>query len=462
MSENTQEILLIEPQKNQGKLYQKTLHQAGYHCQWFSSYSQAIASEGTWPSLLLCAITDWNESLVEHFAQLRVQYPDARLVILIHFSNSELAAKAMCLGAEDFFLSPMDPELLLQHVHGLTGLSVLNDVIAEDWQSRRTLQLAKRVARTQATVLISGESGTGKEVLAQFIHRHSPRREAPFVAVNCAAIPTSMLESILFGHEKGAYTGAVNSRVGKFEQADGGTLFLDEIGELPVELQAKLLRVLQEREVERLGSRHVKSLDLRVIAATNQNLKQKVSLGEFREDLFYRLDVFPLSWVPLRVRRDDILPLAKFFIDRYREELGFQCKVQITEQARSRLKNYSWPGNVRELENVIHRTLILCNGEVINAKDLLLADEDCYEPMIGTTDPFNPDIPTKECEETPPTAVISNEFQRVIDALQRFNGHRTKAAADLGVTTRALRYRLAKMKEQGIDINSVLSASIVS
>ncbi len=368
----------------------------------------------------------------------------------------------MCLGAEDFFLSPMDPELLLQHVHGLTGLSVLNDVIAEDWQSRRTLQLAKRVARTQATVLISGESGTGKEVLAQFIHRHSPRREAPFVAVNCAAIPTSMLESILFGHEKGAYTGAVNSRVGKFEQADGGTLFLDEIGELPVELQAKLLRVLQEREVERLGSRHVKSLDLRVIAATNQDLKQKVSLGEFREDLFYRLDVFPLSWVPLRVRRDDILPLAKFFIDRYREELGFQCKVQITEQARSRLKNYSWPGNVRELENVIHRTLILCNGEVINAKDLLLADEDCYEPMIGTTDPFNPDIPTKECKETPPTAGISNEFQPVIDALQRFNGHRTKAAADLGVTTRALRYRLAKMKEQGIDINSVLSASIVS
>ncbi|GAL14349.1 flagellar regulatory protein FleQ [Vibrio astriarenae] len=214
------------------------------------------------------------------------------------------------------------------------------------------LQLAHRAAQTDATVLITGESGTGKEVLAKYVHQHSPRKDAPFVAINCAAIPESMLEAVLFGHVKGAFTGATTSQAGKFEEADGGTLLLDEIGEMPLAVQAKLLRVLQERQVERIGSHKAIELDIRIIAATNVDLQQAVSERRFRQDLYYRLDVLPLQWPPLRERKEDILPLAEHFIAKYNRGCNETCRL--TAEAQQALVSYDWVGNIRELETLFN------------------------------------------------------------------------------------------------------------
>src|SRR5688572_15385911 len=242
------------------------------------------------------------------------------------------------------------------------------DLIATAEVSRRLAELARRVAASDCTVLIAGESGTGKEVLARFIHRHSPRANRAFVAVNCAAIPENMLEAILFGYEKGSFTGAHASHAGKFEQAQGGTLLLDEITEMPLSLQAKLLRVLQEREVERIGGRGTIALDVRVLATTNRNLRGEVTAGRFREDLYYRLNVFPLSTAPLRERRDDVLPLAMRLLTA-RCRLGERIPA-LSADAAQVLLTCKWPGNVRELDNVMQRALILANGPVIHAEHI--------------------------------------------------------------------------------------------
>ncbi len=236
--------------------------------------------------------------------------------------------------------------------------------------SRRMIELARRVAASDCTVLISGESGTGKEVLARFIHRQSPRAARPFVAVNCAAIPESLLEALLFGYERGAFTGATNAHPGKFEQAQGGTLLLDEISEMPLGLQAKLLRVLQEREVERLGGRGSLALDVRVVATTNRNLRNEVAAGRFREDLYYRLNVFPLNLLPLRERRDDILPIAMQLLA-WRVKPGQSIPALSADSAHV-LLTYRWPGNARELDNVLQRALILCTGPVVGPEHLEL------------------------------------------------------------------------------------------
>ncbi|WP_108650099.1 sigma-54-dependent transcriptional regulator [Dongshaea marina] len=464
------QLLLIEPHQGQGRSYREALKQAGYDCLWERSFSCIEADDAFSPALVLCSLSGMDSDCARQFATLRQRFPGARFLVLIHFSDVGLAAQAMHLGAEDFLLCPMSKDLFIEQVNRqFTREPCADSVIAHAWQSRRVLQLAQRVARTQATVLICAESGSGKEVLARYIHQSSGRSTAPFVAINCAAIPESMLESLLFGHEKGAYTGALSARAGKFEQAQGGTLFLDEIAELPLGLQAKLLRVLQEREVERLGGRRAMALDIRLIAATNQDLKRKVALGEFREDLYYRLDVFPLTWEPLRERRADIGPLAEFFIERYARQMGITASVRLTSSARRLLTAHGWPGNVRELENVIQRSLILCDGEVIEAEDLMLPIDpssgdipESFDAQIGLTRlPQRPEISESA---SPPlsSARVSLEFQHVIDVLRRFDGHRTKAAAELGVTTRALRYKLAKMKQQGIDINDLIAVPALS
>src|SRR5262245_6773821 len=241
--------------------------------------------------------------------------------------------------------------------------------VAVDASSRLIVDLARRVAGTDCTVLIVGESGTGKEVLARLIHRASPRATRPFIAVNCAAIPENMLEAMLFGYERGSFTGATNSHAGKFEQAQGGTLLLDEITEMPLALQAKLLRVLQEREVERIGGSEPKPLDVRVIATTNRMLRNEVAAGRFREDLYYRLNVFPLAVSPLRERRDDILPLATHLFQ-VRARPGTRIPA-LTADAAHMLLTYSWPGNVRELDNLLQRALVLVEGAVIEAQHIL-------------------------------------------------------------------------------------------
>jgi two-component system response regulator FlrC len=293
--------------------------------------------------------------------------------------------------------------------------------------------VAERVAATEATVTIMGESGCGKEVIARFIHQQSPRRDEPFVAINCAAIPENMLEAVLFGHEKGAFTGATHAHAGKFEQANDGTLLLDEISEMDMSLQAKLLRVIQEKEVERIGGRKVIPLNVRVLATTNRDLKQYVTDGRFREDLYYRLNVFPLHIAPLRQRRDDILPLAEMAIRRH--VIASQTTVTLSPGAEARLLAYDWPGNVRELENLVQRSLILLQGLTLGAHDLAFEGGPASVPV--------PDAGLNE-------GVRNHEFQLIVDAMRQHGGKRTAVAEALGISPRTLRYKLARMRELGV------------
>ncbi|MGL5949682.1 MAG: sigma-54-dependent transcriptional regulator [Aeromonas sp.] len=366
------------------------------------------------------------------------------VVILVREHQALQAAEAMQAGAVDYIVKPFSDQQLLDAVKGALRLrQAIPNLVAVSAPSLRVLQLARRAAKTSATILIGGESGTGKERLARYIHEMSSRADKAFVAINCAAIPESMLESILFGHSKGAFTGATCAQPGKFELAQGGTLLLDEISELPLALQAKLLRVLQEKEVERLGSHQTITLDVRIIAASNKDLRRAVAAGEFREDLFYRLDVLPMSWPALRERADDILPMANYFIERNAPARGYK----LSDAACRQLLAYSWPGNVRELDNVIQRSLIMARGLHIQPADLMLANAEILNNFTELPEQI---VAPEGLSETRRNA----EFQFVLDTLRRFQGHRTRTADALGMTTRALRYKIAAMREQGIDVET--------
>lgn len=332
-----------------------------------------------------------------------------------------------------------------------------NGFIANAPSSVSVFSLARRVANFNVSVLITGETGTGKECVAKYIHHHALGDNSPYIGVNCAAIPESMLEAILFGYEKGAFTGAVTSVPGKFEQANGGTLLLDEIGDMPLPLQAKLLRVLQEQEVERLGSHKKIPLDIRLIASTNKDLHVEIAEGRFRQDLFYRLSVVPIHISPLRERTQDIIPLALRFIQKYR---AFHAgKTQLTEEARQALLQYKWPGNVRELENVIQRGLILSNNGVIKASDFgLTATSIPSAPAMPALPAYDENVPVSASEAAVPAMRNVKlhgrmaEFQYIVDLLKRHKGNKSKTAEFLGITPRALRYRLASMRDEGIDV----------
>jgi two-component system response regulator FlrC len=318
------------------------------------------------------------------------------------------------------------------------SLSDSLEPVAVDASSRLIVDLARRVAGSTCTVLIVGESGTGKEVLARLIHRASPRANRPFIAVNCAAIPENMLEAMLFGYERGSFTGATNSHVGKFEQAQGGTLLLDEITEMPLALQAKLLRVLQEREVERIGGSEPKLLDVRVIATTNRMLRAEVAAGRFREDLYYRLNVFPLAVNPLRERRDDILPLATHLLQ-VRVRPGSRIPA-LSADAAHLLLTYSWPGNVRELDNLLQRALVLVEGSVIEPEHILFENQSTRLDAAGGS-----------------VAALHQTMQRaerdvILEALRAANGSRREVAEKLGISPRTLRYKLARIRGAGIDV----------
>jgi two-component system response regulator FlrC len=333
----------------------------------------------------------------------------------------------------------------------ITGARNEPEPVAFAPNSMRLIELARRVSASDCTVLIVGESGTGKEVLARFIHRCSPRSREPFIAVNCAAIPENMLEAMLFGYERGAFTGAHAAHPGKFEQAQGGTLLLDEITEMPLGLQAKLLRVLQEREVERLGGRTPISLDVRVLATTNRRLREEVAAGRFREDLYYRLNVFPLAISPLRARREDILPLAMQLLSA-RCRPGEQIPA-LGADAAHLLLTYPWPGNVRELDNLLQRALILVNGPVINQDHIQfeLANEG---QLSADTVPL---VPIKVAMDVPAANSLArslDETERdlILDALRTGQGSRREVAERLGISQRTLRYKLARLREAGVDV----------
>jgi DNA-binding NtrC family response regulator len=290
----------------------------------------------------------------------------------------------------------------------------------------------ERVAPTRATVLLAGESGVGKDLIARAIHFHSPRRDRPLVKINCSAIPENLMESELFGYEKGAFTGAQTSKPGKFEQADTGTVFLDEIGDVPAAIQVKLLRVLQEREFERLGSNVTRRIDVRVIAATNQDLRAALEQGTFREDLYYRLNVVPIDIPPLRERKQDIPFLANHFVHKLAPENG--CQVEgITDAGMEKLMAYYWPGNVRELENVIERSLVMCTGTALDAADIKLEAD--RRPRAQTDAHFLPEGMTLD----------TYEREIIREALRRADGNKSQAARLLGLTRNALRYRLTQM-----------------
>lgn len=375
------------------------------------------------------------------------------LVPIVEYADQEKAAALLELGCVDYLLSPFSESQLAALLHRHEQAAAAQEgFVSCSRAGRRLLAMAQRVAMTRAPILITGETGTGKEMMARYIHRFSADAAEPFVAVNCAAIPEQMLESILFGHEKGAFTGAVSAQPGKFELANGGTLLLDEIGELPLGLQAKLLRVLQEQRVERLGGRREIALDVRIIAATNRDLQQEVAAGRFRSDLMFRLDVLPLHISPLRERREDVLPLARRFIRQYAPHE--QRHDLLTAEACQALLGHDWPGNVRELENTLQRALVLRNGLFIQPSDLGLA----CEPQTLASLPL----------QTLPVALAGTavgegkaalrasgkwaEYQHVIDTIRRCGGHKTRAAESLGMTPRALRYRLNAMREQGIQL----------
>lgn len=366
---------------------------------------------------------------------IRRDRPSLPAVLMTAHGTIENAVDVMRDGAADYLQKPFEAEQLKAIVSKyLVPAQDLDRPLAADRVSRELLRIAERVAATDATVTLTGESGSGKEVYARYIHKRSRRANAPFIAINCAAIPETMLEAILFGYEKGAFTGATQARPGKFEQADNGTLLLDEITEMELGLQAKLLRVLQEKEVERIGGRKPLALNVRVLATTNRDLKACVAGGRFREDLYYRLNVFPLHIPPLRDRAEDIVPLAEVFLHRASDRPG----RRLSACAREKLLGHNWPGNVRELDNLVQRSLILASGDEVTADDLAF---ERLEQQVSAVD-----------DSGLQQGLQDHEFQLILDALDKTGGHRGDAAGILGISPRTLRYKLARMRKRGLDI----------
>ncbi len=382
--------------------------------------------------------------------EVQRRHPRVPVVLMTAFGNIEQAVRAMQGGAVDYLVKPFEADVLLEAVTRYVRKADAREdnVIAADRASKRLLSLAGKVAASEATVLITGDSGTGKEVIARYIHDCSPRRDHAFVAVNCAAIPDTMLEATLFGHQKGAFTGAYQSSAGKFERAQGGTLLLDEISEMDLGLQAKLLRVLQEREVERLGGSRVIELDVRVLATSNRSLPSEVKAGRFREDLYYRVNVFPLHIPPLRDRPGDILTLARYFLERHARSTG-QAIPRLEEAAAQWLCSYRWPGNVRELENLMHRALILSKEHEIRLDDLHTE----FDP--GETENDTQPRPANDVSVSLDNYLKSLEEARIVDTLKSVNGSREEAARRLGISARTLRYKLAKMREEGVSSSTI-------
>ncbi|SIS46868.1 sigma-54-dependent transcriptional regulator [Neptunomonas antarctica] len=390
---------------------------------------------------------------------VRQQFPGIPMLLMTAFGQVDKAVDAIRKGAVDYLLKPFEPSVLIntinQYACGLSKASI--EPVAEDISSQQLLQLARRVAVTSSTVLITGESGTGKEVLARYIHEHSERVAEPFIAINCAAIPENMLEAMLFGHEKGAFTGAIASQPGKFEQANGGTLLLDEVTEMDLSLQAKLLRVLQEQEVERVGGRSTIKLDVRVLATTNRQLESAVAEGKFREDLYYRLNVFPLQWQPLRERRADIVPLAKGLLEKHCQKMKRE-RAFLSADTEIALSQHSWPGNVRELDNVIQRALILQPGNLIMPVDLhMMSGAIPLQESLSLS--VTAETALSEADEVGKLGsdLRQHEFQLIIDALKTAGGSRKEAAERLAISPRTLRYKLAKIRESGIELDKLLA-----
>ena len=454
-------VLLVEDDRALREALADTLLLAGHGFRAVASAEEALeAVAGESFSLVISDVNMPGMDGHQLLGRLRVSQPQLPVLLMTAHGAVERAVDAMRQGAADYLVKPFEPRALLdlvaRHALGSLGAADSQGPVAVEPASLQLLDLAARVARSDSTVLISGESGTGKEVLARYIHQHSHRSSQPFVAINCAAIPDNMLEATLFGHEKGSFTGAIAAQAGKFEQADGGTLLLDEISEMPLGLQAKLLRVLQEREVERVGGRKPIALDIRVVATTNRDLAGEAAAGRFREDLYYRLSVFPLAWRPLRERTADILPLAERLLAKYISKMKHTA-VRFSPQARVCLTTYAWPGNVRELDNAIQRALILQQGGLIEAPDFCLAGPVACAPLPVLVESLPLD--TAESSGALGDDLRRREFEMIIETLRAERGRRKEAAERLGISPRTLRYKLAQMRDAGMDVEACLFAA---
>lgn len=454
-------MLVVEEDSAVRAEWSAALVQAGVQVRSAATGEQAMDALPELDRVDLAIISDAAPPLTgrELLPRLREAYPDLPVLMTSRDDSAAAALAAVREGANDFIIKPCPARAILERIE--THLDIAPgdsaDMVLEDATSRKLLALVDRVAASEVTVMLNGESGVGKEVFARYLHAHSPRRAAPFVAVNCAAIPENMLEAMLFGHERGAYTGAYEARAGKFEQAQGGSILLDEVSEMDLGLQGKLLRVLQEREVERLGGKRVLQLNVRVIATSNRDLRAEVEANRLREDLFYRLNVFPLLIPPLRERPGDVLPLARHFIRRHSRGLDIPG---LSAEARGRLLNHPWPGNVRELDNVVQRALILRQSDVIEADDIRFeAVSGSRHPSVGTLAQAvyagaagaGTVAPTGQ-ENRLGQHLRSREEQLIISALHAEHGRRKEVAARLGISPRTLRYKIARLREAGVAI----------
>lgn len=441
-------ILAVDDEPNMRRLLEITLRQAGHQALLAADGREALEilrNQGA--DLVVSDLNMPGMDGIKLLASMREEGMDTPLIIVTAKGEVESAVTAMKLGAADYILRPFDLETLeiaMTRALSIEKLKTENrflraeaerdfgDMVGESAPMQQLQQAIRQVAPEKATVLIAGETGTGKEVTAHSIHRLSPRHENLFVAVNCAAIPAEMMESELFGHERGAFTGAVKERMGKFEVADGGTLFLDEITEMPVALQAKLLRALQEGVIERLGGNRPIAVDIRVIAATNRDPQQAVRDGRLREDLYYRLNVFRLDLPPLRERRDDIPKLARHFLARR--------SASITDMALETLQSYAWPGNVRELENVLERAAIMAGGKHIEPHhlptDIAAAPSTIPAPAASPA----------ELNTTLPEAIEALEKRMIAQAIAQCDGNKSRAARLLDISERSLWYKVGRYK----------------
>lgn len=432
------DVLIVEDDPVLREALTETMSLAGHSYLAARDGREALAMlERHNPAIVLTDIRMDKMDGQQLLAEIQRRNPGVPVILMTAHGSIEDAVVAMRQGAVDYLQKPFSAHALTEKInHYIKPLQFDDDnqPIAQDPKSLALMSMALRVAQSDVGVMITGESGTGKEVLAHFIHDHSPRREHPFIAINCAAIPEQMLEATLFGYEKGSFTGAYKSTPGKFEQAQGGTLLLDEVSEMSLGLQAKLLRVLQEKEVERIGATKLVSLDVRVLATSNRQLLEEVKAGRFREDLFYRLNIFPLHWLPLRERSCDIIPLANYLIRRHCQN-HFPVIPILSEAAKQALLSYSWPGNARELDNVVQRALVLQTQHCIEPEHLHLPHGNVQ--MIRAT------------VEKDTRNLQNHEYDLIEQILSEHQGNRQQVASVLGVSERTLRYKLAKMREEG-------------
>ena len=452
-------LLIVEDKESLALMLKETVESEGLEADVVSNGSDAMRrlAEGRRYFAVLTDLRLPGADGIAVLRQTRESDPDCPVIVMTAFGTIENAVEAMKLGAYDFMQKPIDVDhllILLRRCQEHRELRYENLLLKEEFQRRHGLpaivgesprivdvsRQIQKVAPTDSTVLLQGESGTGKELFARAIHQLSARRDRPFVAINCAAIPDTLIENELFGHEKGSFTGATGRQLGKFELADTGTIFLDEIGELGPNVQSKVLRVLQEHRFDRIGGTATIDADVRVICATNRNLTDDVKQGRFREDLFFRINVFPVIIPPLRARREDIDALIDFFLQKFARELN-KRQLTISDDARACLRQYDWPGNIRELENCIERGAILCNNSCIESADLHLGPESSSDRLSEALD-----LSGTLAEATERT-LRSVEKAKIAEALARTSSR--NAAADLlGIAPRTL---ASKMKEYGID-----------